>query len=198
MSVKPLLFCLVLLALVIIGGCAQFQPAGKVMIAQGVGLSLVLPPWHGMASQLVKGTYRNETHTLVMQLQSSSTEFVMAGLTPTGTRLFTANYDGHQISSWQSPLFTAPFDGSFLIADFLLTTLELPAINRLLSNGSASEYPDVAKNAVERNIYNSEAKPVVRIRYSNALHRDEGVVDYCHLERNYCLHIENLDSNAAP
>ena len=188
---------LLFISLLLLNGCTHIQPAShEVPIAQGVSMPLVLPTQHGSASQMVTGTYRKEAHTLLMQIESSDKQFVMAGLTPTGTRLFTASYDGEAIRSWQSPLFTAPFDGSFLIADFLLTTLDAHTLAGLLHLGSIREHE--VDQAIEREILNGLQNPVIRIRYSNALQRNAGAVDYCHLERLYCLHIETLEIENSP
>jgi len=184
-------------ALLLLSCCTHLKPADKITIAQGVDIPLVLPTQYRTVTQKVTGTFHNETHTLIMQIQSQANELVMAGLTPTGTRLFSASFDGQKITSWQSPLFNAPFDGSYLLADFQLSTMNLALLQHILPSG-ARVTENTANSAVERTFYNAAGKAIIHVRYSNPDKRTDGIVDYCHIERNYCLHIEPLASEDIP
>jgi len=162
------------------------QSATKTSIATGVEMPLLLPTRAWSETRKVTALYRQEHHTLIIQVQATPQKIVMAGLTPTGTRLFSLSFDGHSIESWQSPLFTAPFDGSYLLADFELATFDLITLRQALPDPATIFETGQALAIKERTVKNAQGVTVIRIEYQGTETR------YCHLERHYCLQIEQL------
>ena len=175
-----------LLFILFITGCATVQPVKKISIATGIDMQLLMPTENISLTQKISARYKQDSHLLIMQIQASSQKIVMAGLTPTGTRLFSLSFDGQTIENWQSPLFTAPFDGSFVLADFELATLDITALrNALPANVTLTETVQ-SPVARERSLLNAQGKTIIRIEYQGES------THYCHLERDYCLRIETL------
>lgn len=180
MKIRALLF------IVFLAGCATVQPVKKVSIASGIDMQLLLPSKNISLTQKITARYKQDEHLLIMQVQASPQKIVMAGLAPTGTRLFSLSFDGQTVENWKSPLFTAPFDGSYVLADFELATLDIATLRSALPTNI--QLTEVIKNpaARERSVLNTQGKTVIHIEYQGAQTR------YCHLERDYCLQIEAL------
>lgn len=166
-------------------GCTAVAPTSTVKIANGMDMRLLLPAQTVSETQKITARYRQDQHTLIMQVQASPQQVVMAGLTPTGTRLFSLSFDGKTVESWQSPLFSAPFDGSYVLADFELATLDLAALRSALP-ADCQLADSTHGNTRERTLRNSRGDTVIRIEY------DGKQIRYCHLERDYCLQIDTL------
>jgi hypothetical protein len=175
-----------LLQMLYFTGCTAVTPTSTVKIANGVDMRLLLPTQTISETQKVTAHYRQDQHTLIMQVQASPQQVVMAGLTPTGTRLFSLSFDGKTVESWQSPLFSAPFDGSYVLADFELATLDLAALRSALPSDVLLKETAQSPTVRERSLSNAQGKTVIRIEYQDKK------THYCHLERDYCLHIETL------
>lgn len=167
-------------------GCTAVAPASTVNIANGVDMQLLLPTKTLSETQKITARYRQDQHILIMQVQASPQQVVMAGLTPTGTRLFSLSFDGKTVESWQSPLFSAPFDGSYVLADFELATLDLAALRTALPGDVLLKETAQSPTVRERSVRNAQGKTVIRIEYQDKK------THYCHLERDYCLQIEAL------
>lgn len=165
----------------------------QVPIARGVDFQLALPAGHFYLTQRVTAVFRGETLNLLLQIQNDQQGLVIAGLSLTGTRLFTAQFDGEHISSWQSPLFTAPFEARFLLADFLLAQLDANSAQKQLSAGGA-----LHEEHRQRIIANRNNKTIIDIHYSDVGNSKNPAVDYCHRERDYCLAIETLSREVQP
>jgi hypothetical protein len=174
-----------LLLLLHLTGCTAVAPVSTVKIANGIDMQLLLPTKKLSETQKITARYRQDQHTLIMQVQASPQQVVMAGLTPTGTRLFSLSFDGKTVESWQSPLFTAPFDGSYILADFELATLDLTTLRSALPSDCTLTDSTQGKTR-ERMLRNQQGVTVIRIEYEDKKTR------YCHLERDYCLQIETL------
>jgi len=175
-----------LLFILLLAGCATVEPVKKVSIATGVDMQLLLPTENISLTQKITARYKNDEHLLIMQVQASPQKIVMAGLAPTGTRLFSLSFDGKTVENWKSPLFIAPFDGSYVLADFELATLNIAALRGALPTNVLLTEITHSPTAHERNVSNAQGKIVIRIEYLGAQTR------YCHLERDYCLQIEAL------
>lgn len=121
----------------------------RITVGQGITLQLLLPKNRFTATQKITARYRNpqsdaapaqETqHTLLMQVQASPQNIVLAGLAPSGTRLFSLQFDGNKTEVWQSPLFslqqiaTTSFDARYALADFELTSFPQAQLQSALS-----------------------------------------------------------------
>lgn len=179
-------FVFALLQTLYLSGCTAVTPVSTVNIANGVDMQLLLPKQAVSETQKITAYYRQEQHTLIMQVQASPQQVVMAGLTPTGTRLFSLSFDGKTVESWQSPLFRAPFDGSYVLADFELATLDLAALRSALPGNVLLKEGVQSPTVRERSLHNAQGITVIRIEYQDKK------THYCHLERDYCLQIETL------
>lgn len=182
----PRLLWLPLLLCMLFSACAtQQQTATSVQIADGITMPLLLPTQSASLTQKITGTYRGGTHTLIMQVEASPQQIVMVGLAPTGTQLFNVTFDGTQVSSWKSPLFNAPFDARYILADFELAALPLPALQAALPP-EAKFTESVDDEQRKRELQNRDRETVIQIEYQGNTTR------YCHRERDYCLVIEAL------
>ncbi len=175
---------------ILLAACAVSPPPTRVPLGRYTTLDLQLPPQHVALSQKMQARFRGQVLNLLLQIQNDANGLVIAGLSPTGTRLFTAQFDGSNITSWQSPLFEAPFEARFLLADFLIAELDVQHVQRLLSADNLVE--DVQQPPRVRTLYNRNSKAVVEVRYG-----DKKTI-YCHRERGYCLDIETLTREALP
>jgi hypothetical protein len=175
-----------LMFIVILASCTTIQPAKKVSIANGIDMQLLLPTKNISVTQKITARYKKDTHLLIMQVQASPQKIVMAGLAPTGTRLFSLSFDGKTVENWKSPLFTAPFDGSYVLADFELATLDVAALRSALPTNVLLTETVQSPTTRERSVLNAQGNVAIRIEYLGEQTR------YCHLERDYCLQIETL------
>lgn len=174
----------------------------RVAIANDITLRLLLPKNSFTATQKITARYRDpqkksdtqqeSQHTLLMQVQASPRNIVMAGLAPSGTRLFSLQFDGSNTETWRSPLFslqqitTSSFDARFALADFELTSFPISELQAALSgNAQLSERID-AHGLRVRELSRSNGDVVMRVEYRPT------ETQYCHRERHYCLLIENL------
>jgi len=196
---------LLLLALCLVLPACQHAPeplpSNTVAIADDITLRLALPAQRFTATQKITARYRKpeaaqkaaqeSQHTLLMQVQASPHKIVMAGLAPSGTRLFSLTFDGNNFDTWQSPLFSLQqiaaqsFDARYALADFELTAFDHNALQHALSPDAL--LIDTVKNGMRlRELRRSNGEVVIHIEYRGAQ------TQYCHRERHYCLLIENL------
>ncbi len=176
-------------------------PSNTIAIADGITLQLTLPEKNFTATQKITARYRNpeataksaqeNQHTLLMQVQATPHKIVMAGLAPSGTRLFSVQFDGNTTEVWKSPLFSLQqinsntFDARYALADFELTAFEHNALQRALSPDAL--LIDTVKNGVrKRELQRRNGETIIHIEYRATQ------TEYCHRERHYCLLIENL------
>ena len=177
-------------------------PSNTIAIADGITLQLTLPEKNFTATQKITARYRNpeataksaqeNQHTLLMQVQATPHKIVMAGLAPSGTRLFSVQFDGNTTEVWKSPLFSLQqissntFDARYALADFELTSFPIPELQAALS-GNAQLSEDIDAQGVRvRELRSSNGVVVIRAEYRQT------ETQYCHRERHYCLLIENL------
>lgn len=184
-----------LLCLLALSACTSLlqkdtaRAQNSVRIADGIDLQLQVPASNTTQLQKIDAQYRNKHHSLLMQVQTRNGVLDMAGMTMTGTRLFSLSFDGEQSSSWQSPLFTVPFDGTYVLADHQFATLPAAILQQALSRSARIEERDHANGEKVRLLLNRESRIVVEVRY-----RSGNRMRYCHHERGYCLDITILNA----
>ncbi len=194
---------LTVFSLLLLTGCSSSRPDSLVRIAAGIDMNLQQPTATITSQQLQKidAAYKSQHFTLIMQTEAQPGIITMAGLTPTGSRLFSVSFDGVRIDDWQSPLFTAPFRGSYLIADYQITHLDLVDLQHALPNDVTVQESAVSALGKKRTLTNAKGMQVITIHYrSDTPIETQGTqekisarfIHYCHLEREYCLDIENL------
>jgi hypothetical protein len=196
--------CLTAVWMLLLSACQHAPeplPSNMIAIADGITLQLTLPEKNFTATQKITARYRNpqrdssstqETqNTLLMQVQASPQNIVLAGLAPSGTRLFSLQFDGNTTEVWKSPLFSLQqinsntFDARYALADFELTAFEHNALQRALSPDAL--LIDTVKNGVrKRELQRRNGETIIHIEYRATQ------TEYCHRERHYCLLIENL------
>lgn len=164
----------------------------RVLIANGIMLPLALPNSSFTTTQKVTAQYRDTQHTLLMQVQTSPQSLVMAGLAPSGTRLFSLRFDGHAVETWQSPLFSlaqfsaSTFDVRYVLADFELTAFDHIELQKKLPRDALLTDTIDPQGVRVRELQRRNGDVVIHIEYRNTQ------TQYCHRERHYCLHIETL------
>jgi hypothetical protein len=169
----------------LLAACAEVEPVPQVQIAKGISMPLLLPTQSTSVSQKISASYRRDKHVMIMQVQASPQQIIMAGLAPTGTRLFSLTFDGIRVTSWKSPLFNAPFDGAYVLADYELAAFGAERLRRALPKYVTLE--ETQDGDVRTRVFkNGLGKTVIDIKY------DKNQTRYCHIEREYCLAIENL------
>jgi hypothetical protein len=194
MKINALVFGAIMFFL---AGCSAVAPTNTVAIANNVRFHLVQPQTNYSITQKITATFQGETQTFIMQTQILHGEVILAGLTPAGAHIFSVTYNGKKIDTWKSPLFTAPFDGAYVLADFELSVMDVVAVQKSLPDDiRVIETKEGAGS--RRNIINRAGISVIDIVYSSATDPLAGSVDYCHRERGYCLHIETLSVDNLP
>jgi hypothetical protein len=196
--------CLTAVWMLLLSACQHAPeplPSNMIAIADGITLQLTLPEKNFTATQKITARYRNpqrdssstqETqNTLLMQVQASPQNIVLAGLAPSGTRLFSLQFDGNTTEVWKSPLFSLQqisantFDARYALADFELTSFPQAQLQSALSR--QTQLIDNTQNGIRtRELRRSNGDTVIHIEYRATQ------TQYCHRERHYCLLIENL------
>jgi hypothetical protein len=166
---------------------SQHESGQQVRVARGMTLQLQLPDAQSTQVHMITGTYREQSHRLIMQIESSRQHIALAGLTPTGTRLFSLDFNGETVTDWQSPLFQAPFKGAYVLADHQLAHYPLPRLKSALPADCTLEETTRGDTRTRR-LLNRHGTEVIHIEYTDRMTR------YCHRERLYCLHIETVSS----
>jgi len=190
--VKKILFAVWLL--LTLSAC-QHAPVennpNRVVIAKDITLQLLLPKNRFTTTQKITAQYNNTQHTVLMQVQASPQAIVMAGLAPSGTRLFSLRFDGNTTDTWQSPLFSlqqvssAHFDARYALADFELATLDNADLQSALPKNA--RLTDTISNGMRvRELRRRNGEVLIHIEYRGLN------TQYCHRERHYCLQIETL------
>ncbi len=177
----------IVLLLSVVTACTVIRPQNLVRIARDIDMQLQTPANDGTVLQKVDATYRGERHTLIMQVQTHNGVLDMAGLTPTGTRLFSLSFDGTNITSWKSPLFNVPFDGAYVLADYQLSMLPVTRLQHALPGDLQIRENLNDKGDKTRLFLDQDSRVLIEVQY-----RKDGSLQYCHRERDYCLSITAL------
>lgn len=180
-----------------VSGCTALSPTmdiPRVSIAKDVYFNLLTSTQNVDVMQKITSTYKDSQHTLITQVQNRNGILTLVGLTPTGSRLFSITYDGKTITSWTSPLFLAPFDAGYVLADYELAALSVEEVRRGLQN-SANIIEMQNKNDIERIIVNKEGTPVVNIAYIKNSDQSIKIIKYKNIERKYQLNIEIIENS---
>ncbi|HQQ62831.1 MAG TPA: DUF3261 domain-containing protein [Pseudomonadales bacterium] len=180
----------------LLSGCEDIEPTPVVTIASDVEFRLLAADQPVAVTQKITAHVRGERHMMIMQVQADTSRLTMAGMSPTGTRLFSLSFDGKTIDSWKSPLFNVPFDGSYVLADFELAAFPVARLQHEISGGRIEE-KTVGANT-ERRIFDNADNAVIEIIYDKTTDPDNLNVSYCHLERHYCLDITALSQAGTP
>jgi hypothetical protein len=181
---------------IVLPGCEEIASTPVVHIADDVDFQLLSAESSFSLSQKVTAHIRGERHMMIMQAQADTSRLALAGMSPTGTRLFSLSFDGNTIESWKSPLFTIPFDGSYVLADFELVAFSVEQLQPFIFGGELEE-KSVGDN-IERKLINLAGDAVIEIIYPKKDDPDNTDISYCHLERHYCLDITLLERTSTP
>jgi len=186
--------------LLVLSACAAFDFSpdstasnNTLDIADGVGFSL-LPPVVGQVSesvlQSVKAAVGNETHDLLVQIESTEQYLVMVVLTPTGNRLATVKLENGTVSSEQLPVLPDAFQAGQLLAAYQLSLWPLDNLNKALQGQgvSISERPIPS---VKR-ILAVAGVPVIAIEFGSN-EQGQSQILYRHLQWQYQIAITTLE-----
>ncbi len=176
-----------LLALTALNGCANLQPVPDniVDIARNVEMTLQLPEKNISSMQQVIGGYHGNTHTINIHVDATPTALTLVGLVPTGTQLFNIRFDGKTLTHWVSPLFNAPFDARYVLADYEIANLSVAQLQAALP-ADIRVLEQQQQNKTVRELQRSNGETFIHVEYQHAR------TTYCHRERDYCLHITAL------
>lgn len=180
---------LILLFSLFFFGCSSSYVSKQqtVTIAQGVQFQLIKEhPFEGGIEllQSAQVNFKGESHDLLFQTEVTAQKLVMFGLSATGTRLFSIQLSGEQITASGLPTEDG-LKAEYLLADMQLCLWSLSAINQSLS-GARLIQQSPGKRVMVRN-----GLEIISIEYSDT-ELYKGQIHFQHLERDYSLLIEPL------
>ena len=185
------------LALIILFGlfaCTQNTDSVKPLkIARDVNFSLLSPESFGQSLSLLQSleiNYRGETRQLLAQLEISSNNITLVGLSPLGNRLFTVLWTGESLSEEYLAEWPFPFSPKHILVDVQLALwLKIP-------QQDGFKIREFKSPQMKREILRNE-EIVMRISYETRPFW-QGKILIQHLERDYQLSIQTLQSNQLP
>lgn len=138
------------------------------------------------ATQLITGTYEEQTYTMQVQLEWRPGSMVFAAFNVWGTAAFSLTYDGDEVQIQGSPLLMRAVRPENVLADILLTYWEFSRLDSRLHGDGLTLVDTVDTRTISRN-----GTPIIVIGYGGES-RWEGSVRFEHLERQYVLEIQTL------
>jgi hypothetical protein len=185
------------LALVILFGlfaCTQNAESVKPLnIASDAKFSLLTPESFGQSLSLLQSleiNYSGVTRQLLAQLEITSNSITLVGLSPLGNRLFTVLWTGESLSEEYLDEWPFPFSPKHILADVQLALwLKIPQHDVL-------KIRDIDSPLMKREVLRNE-KIIMRISYeTRPFWQGKMIIE--HLEREYKLSIQTLQSNQLP
>lgn len=138
------------------------------------GTRVTLPPpgiTHAIrAQQLLTGSFKGQTQSLLVMLNADGDKVTLAGLSSVGIRLFLATYDDTGIHTEQSVVMPQLPPASQVLADVMLSHWPLSAWQQQLPKGWTLNDTDT-----RRELRNPEGKLVTEIVYLNRNGRREPI-----------------------
>jgi hypothetical protein len=111
------------LAIVLLAGCVTHVPQpAKAPLASPAALSA------RSATQVIHAVYGSRSMTLSTAIQLDAASLKVVGLTATGQRLFTASWNGTDVSAQKSAFVPDNVDPERVLADMQLALWPLPAV----------------------------------------------------------------------
>ncbi|ARZ79236.1 MULTISPECIES: DUF3261 domain-containing protein [Enterobacter cloacae complex] len=114
------------------------------------------------AQQLLTGSFKGQTQSLLVMLNADGNKVALAGLSSVGIRLFLATYDNTGIHTEQSVVMPQLPPASQVLADVMLSHWPLSAWQQQLPKGWTLNDTDT-----RRELRNPEGKLVTEIVYLN-------------------------------
>ena len=180
-------------------GCAhKTLETNSVDIAKGVSLPLLNPATFGESVSLLQSAeieFANEKHQLLFQVEITTERIIVVGLTPTGTRVFTASFDGTKFESDGVSQLVDAIDPRYLIADLQFSIWPQHILeqhfHRNLKCFKKNECRiDFNRHQKTRSLYfNDDLYVVVKYQSSNDY---QSKLEFRHLLRGYQLLITPL------
>ena len=158
-----------------------------VTIAKGVQFQLIKehPFENGIELlQSAQVNFKGESHDLLFQTEVTAQTLVMVGLSATGTRLFSIQLSGEQITASGLPTEDG-LKAEYLLADMQLSLWSVSALNQSLSGAQLIQVSPTRRVIVRNN------NEIISIDYSHS-ELYKGQIHFQHLERGYSLLIEPL------
>lgn len=122
------------------------------------------------AQQLLTGSFKGQTQSLLVMLNADGDKVTLAGLSSVGIRLFLATYDDTGIHTEQSVVMPQLPPASQVLADVMLSHWPLSAWQQQLPKGWTLNDTDT-----RRELRNPEGKLVTEIVYLNRNGRREPI-----------------------
>lgn len=122
------------------------------------------------AQQLLTGSFKGQTQSLLVMLNADGNKVALAGLSSVGIRLFLATYDNTGIHTEQSVVMPQLPPASQVLADVMLSHWPLSAWQQQLPKGWTLNDTDT-----RRELRNPEGKLVTEIVYLNRNGRREPI-----------------------
>ena len=122
------------------------------------------------AQQLLTGSFKGQTQSLLVMLSADGDKVTLAGLSSVGIRLFLATYDDTGIHTEQSVVMPQLPPASQVLADVMLSHWPLSAWQQQLPKGWTLNDTDT-----RRELRNPEGKLVTEIVYLNRNGRREPI-----------------------
>ncbi|MEA4838531.1 MAG: DUF3261 domain-containing protein [Rhodospirillaceae bacterium] len=163
------------MALLLVAGCAQTEPAAPPPGAWlEPGVRMVLPP-AGITpelrrQQLLTGRFGGQVQSLVVMLNADDHQVVLAGLSSVGIRLFLATYDSDGLRLEQSVIVGQLPPPGQVLADIMLSYWPAAAFDPYLPDGWTLRDLDES-----RELRNPQGEVVTEIRYQKDGDRREPV-----------------------
>ncbi|WP_444998345.1 DUF3261 domain-containing protein [Aliikangiella sp. IMCC44359] len=181
-------------------GCAHLQYSDKLIeLDNGVQFQLLSPKSFGhniVATQAAEVSFNNETHELIFQSEITDEKFVVVGLLPAGTRLFTVVYDGDTIEVDGVSQVIKKINPRYLLADIQFALWPVEQVKNSLYNNANCFKSDECRlvnsdSSFLRTLYRG-SKKLIEVKYGGVPHYQNHLAFY-HYTRGYQLMITPLD-----
>src|SRR5262245_7704903 len=127
---------LVLFSLILMTACAHAPRESAPGLRPLAPIEAISPR---NASQVIHAAFGDRAVTLRTALEVDASSVKVVGVTATGQRLFTAAWDGHNVTADRGPFVPDDLDPQRVLADMQLALWPLPALRGALSGDSAYE-----------------------------------------------------------
>lgn len=189
-SVKANILIVLLLA-AILSGCTSTHRSGlmPVVIADNMTLQLLAPAISQagfVETQLIKASYGQQEHKLLVQIESVAQQITLVALTTTGTRLASVSLTSDGIQAEALSILPAQFDVAQLLAAYQLSTRAIQALQANIVGG-VLEF----RSSNNKRMLLQQGKPVIEISF-DINEQQQPTIFYQHYLWDYKIHITTL------
>ncbi len=189
----------VVLATFALGACSQLAGPRQIEVSSGITFDL-LPPqsWGGnlVMTQLAEIDFSGEQQEMIFVTEISATMITMVGLMSNGTRLFSLQYDGENITSDGYQPLLRHMQPAYLLAEFQLSQWPLELIvERLLVSSTCVATGTCTLTETDdqlQRVLRQGGRDVVTISYGG-VPRLENSITLSNPTRGYTIHLTTLE-----